>query len=46
MIKYYGGNPVMWKTGHSLIKAKMVEMSAPLAGEMKMVLPLNKTNVF
>ena len=26
--------PVMWKTGHSLIKAKMKEMQAPLAGEM------------
>ena len=29
-----GANPVMWKTGHSLIKAKMQEMNAPLAGEM------------
>lgn len=29
-----GGNPVMWKTGHSLIKAKMAEMGAPLAGEV------------
>ena len=29
-----GGQPVMWKTGHSLIKAKMAEMEAPLAGEM------------
>jgi len=29
-----GGEPVMWKTGHSLIKAKMVELGAPLAGEM------------
>jgi phosphomannomutase len=29
-----GGNPVMWKTGHSLIKAKMKELSSPLAGEM------------
>src|SRR3954451_21336827 len=29
-----GGQPVMWKTGHSLIKAKMKEMHAPLAGEM------------
>lgn len=26
--------PVMWKTGHSLIKAKMKELAAPLAGEM------------
>ncbi len=29
-----GGNAVMWKTGHSLIKAKMKETSAELAGEM------------
>jgi phosphomannomutase len=29
-----GGTPVMFKTGHSLIKAKMKEMKAPLAGEM------------
>jgi phosphomannomutase/phosphoglucomutase len=29
-----GGRPIMWKTGHSLIKAKMKEASAVLAGEM------------
>jgi phosphomannomutase len=29
-----GGVPLMWKTGHSLIKAKMAETKAPLAGEM------------
>ena len=29
-----GGKPVMWKTGHSLIKDKMKEMKAPVAGEM------------
>ncbi len=29
-----GGNPIMWKTGHSLIKAKMKEENAALAGEM------------
>lgn len=29
-----GGNPLMWMTGHSLIKAKMQETAAPLAGEM------------
>jgi phosphomannomutase len=29
-----GGNPLMWRTGHSLIKAKMAETGAPLAGEM------------
>lgn len=29
-----GGTPLMWKTGHSLIKTKMKETDAPLAGEM------------
>lgn len=29
-----GGQPLMWKTGHSHIKAKMQEIGAPLAGEM------------
>jgi phosphomannomutase len=29
-----GGQPLMWKTGHSLIKSKMKETHAPLAGEM------------
>src|SRR6476659_8527157 len=29
-----GGQPLMWKTGHSLIKSKMKETGAPLAGEM------------
>ena len=29
-----GGKPVMWKTGHSLVKAKMKERHSPLAGEM------------
>ena len=29
-----GGTPLMWKTGHSLIKAKMLETGSPLAGEM------------
>jgi phosphomannomutase len=29
-----GGTPLMWKTGHSLIKTKMKETGAPLAGEM------------
>jgi phosphomannomutase len=29
-----GGKPLMWKTGHSLIKAKMAETGSPLAGEM------------
>jgi len=30
----HGGHPIMWKTGHSHIKAKMHEEKAPLAGEM------------
>ncbi|MXP10976.1 phosphoglucomutase/phosphomannomutase PgmG [Pseudoblastomonas halimionae] len=30
----HGGKPMMWKTGHSLIKSKMKETSSPLAGEM------------
>ena len=29
-----GGKPLMWRTGHSLIKTKMAEIGAPLAGEM------------
>jgi phosphomannomutase len=29
-----GGVPLMWKTGHSLIKAKMKEVNSPIAGEM------------
>jgi phosphomannomutase len=29
-----GGAPLMWRTGHSLIKAKMAETGSPLAGEM------------
>jgi phosphomannomutase/phosphoglucomutase len=33
-IRSHGGKPLMWKTGHSLIKAKMKETGAPLAGEM------------
>lgn len=34
VVNEYGGRPVMWKTGHSWIKAKMKEMGAQLAGEM------------
>lgn len=30
----HGGKPTMWKTGHSLIKSKMKQTGAPLAGEM------------
>lgn len=33
-IKAHGGTPMMWTTGHSIIKAKMQEVGAPLAGEM------------
>ncbi|MFQ5676638.1 MAG: phosphomannomutase/phosphoglucomutase, partial [bacterium] len=33
-IQKYGGKPLMWKTGHSLLKAKMKEIGSPLAGEM------------
>ncbi len=34
VIRKAGGVPVMWKTGHSLVKAKMKEIAAPIAGEM------------
>jgi phosphomannomutase/phosphoglucomutase len=33
-VRAAGGVPVMWKTGHSLIKDKMKELHAPIAGEM------------
>jgi phosphomannomutase len=33
-IASFGGQPLMWRTGHSLLKAKMAEIGAPLAGEM------------
>jgi phosphomannomutase len=33
-IREAGGTPLMWKTGHSLIKAKLKETGAPIAGEM------------
>ncbi len=33
-LRHLGGNAIMWKTGHSLIKAKMKETHAELAGEM------------
>jgi phosphomannomutase/phosphoglucomutase len=33
-IREHGGEPLMWKTGHSFIKAKMKETGAELAGEM------------
>src|SRR5262249_24785967 len=34
IISENGGIPFMWKTGHSILKAKMQERGAPLAGEM------------
>lgn len=34
VIEEHGGKPLMWMTGHSLIKAKLKESGAPLAGEM------------
>ncbi len=34
MIQRYGGNPIMWKTGHSLIKQKMLELGCKFGGEM------------
>lgn len=33
-IRKHGGTPVMWNTGHALVKAKLRETGAPLAGEM------------
>nr|WP_315475777.1 phosphomannomutase/phosphoglucomutase [uncultured Undibacterium sp.] len=33
-IKEHGGVPLMWKTGHSLVKAKLKETGSPLGGEM------------
>jgi phosphomannomutase/phosphoglucomutase len=33
-IAHHGGRPIMWKTGHSLIKSKLKEEGAALAGEM------------
>jgi phosphomannomutase/phosphoglucomutase len=33
-IRAHGGEPLLWKTGHSLVKAKLRETGAPLAGEM------------
>jgi len=34
MIEAHGGRPIMWKTGHSLIKERMRQGNAPIAGEM------------
>jgi phosphomannomutase / phosphoglucomutase len=43
-IRQHGGNPLMWKTGHSLIKAKIKETGAALAGEMSGHLFFNDHN--
>jgi len=34
LVRAAGGRPMMWKTGHSLVKAKLKETGAPIAGEM------------
>ena len=34
VIRAHGGNPIMYRTGHSVLKAKMIEVGAVLAGEM------------
>ena len=34
MITRYGGKPIMWKTGHSLVKQKMLELDCKFGGEM------------
>jgi phosphomannomutase len=34
VVRAAGGQPLMWKTGHSLVKAKLKETGAPIAGEM------------
>ncbi|MEI2635468.1 MAG: phosphomannomutase/phosphoglucomutase [Methylotenera sp.] len=39
-----GGNPIMWKTGHSLVKAKIKETDAALAGEMSGHIFFNDTD--
>jgi phosphomannomutase/phosphoglucomutase len=33
-VRFQGGQPLMWNTGHALIKTKLKETGAPLAGEM------------
>jgi len=34
IVKKYGGEPLMYRTGHSVLKQKMIEMKAPLSGEL------------
>lgn len=43
-IRQHGGIPVMWKTGHSLMKAKLKETAAPLGGELSGHLFFNDRN--
>ena len=44
-IRKLGGNPIMWKTGHSLVKAKIKETNAVLAGEMSGHIFFNDNNL-
>lgn len=46
-IEAHGGTPIMWKTGHSLLKEKIKEEGAPIGGEMSghMVLPEGYYNI-
>jgi phosphomannomutase/phosphoglucomutase len=34
IVRQYGGKPLMYRTGHSVLKQKMIEMNAPLSGEL------------
>ncbi|MBN2565854.1 MAG: phosphomannomutase/phosphoglucomutase [Candidatus Eisenbacteria bacterium] len=46
-IEAHGGTPIMWKTGHALLKEKMKETGAPIGGEMSghMVMPEGYYNI-
>jgi phosphomannomutase / phosphoglucomutase len=46
-VKAHGGTPIMWKTGHALLKEKMKETGAPIGGEMSghMVMPEGYYNI-
>ena len=46
LISEYGGRPIMWKTGHSHMKAKLKETGALLAGEFMVVAQAIATGVF
>ena len=41
-IRRHGGEPQMWRTGHSLIKARLKETGAALAGEMLSLIHLGR----